>query len=167
MKKTLFYIVALITLISCKPSAYNIGRQFVLDNAVDPSSMRILSHSEVLRSERTKLDTSYFIAAIDTNAIVTDSIRIDTRRYPEHYYCYWTIEGNDSIGKPCRCNIELAVLTDGSVIFYSKYRDLYYVPFSSCVRAQRDTLTDIRTPIFYKDAGVWAPRQLLENYKYK
>lgn len=164
MKKYL-YILAVLCLNACKPAPDQIVRKFILNNAADPSSIRVLYHSEVLRPERTKQDTFYHVAAFGDDVAYTDSIRIETHHFPEHYYCYWTIEGNDTLGHPCHCNIELAAFPNGEVIFYSKYGDRYYGAISSYTYAQCDTIMDIRTPGFYKDAGVWALKQMLLNYK--
>ena len=164
MKKYL-YILSVLCLAACKPTPEQLANRFILDRAVDPSSMRVLYHSEVLRPERTKQDTMYHLATLLPDTAISDSIRIETRHFPEHYYCYWTIEGNDSASKPCRCNIELAVFPDGEVMYYEKYRSTYYGATAINTRAQRDTLTGIRTPGFYKDAGVWALKQMLLNYK--
>ena len=161
MKKTLLFALALLALTSCKQTPELLAKRFILDRAVDPSSMRVLYHSEVLRPERTKQDTFYHIASLLSDTVFSDSIRIETHQYPEHYYCYWTIEGNDSSAQPCRCNIELAVFPDGEVMYYEKYRSTYYGATAINTRAQRDTLTGIRTPGFYKDADVWALKQML------
>ena len=161
MRRTLFYIIAAVALCACKPTPEQLAKLFILERAVDPSSMRILYHSEVLRPERTKQDTFYHIAALLPDTAYSDSIRIETHYYPEHYYCYWTIEGNDSSAQPCRCNIELAVFPDSEVMYYEKYRDTYYGATASITHEQRDTLTGLRTPSFYKDAGVWALKQML------
>ena len=161
MKKILLLLFSAVALTACKQTPEQLAKRFVLDRAVDPSSIRILYHSEVLRPERTKQDTMYHLATLLPDTAISDSIRIETRHFPEHYYCYWTIEGNDSASKPCRCNIELAVFPDGEVMYYEKYRDTYYGATASITHAQRDTLTGIRTPGFYKDAGVWALKQML------
>lgn len=161
MKKILLFIFSAVSFTACKPTPELLAKRFILDRAVDPSSMRVLYHSEVLRPERTKQDTFYHIAALLPDTAYSDSIRIETHYYPEHYYCYWTIEGNDSSAQPCRCNIELAVFPDGEVMYYEKYRDTYYGATASITHAQRDTLTGLRTPSFYKDAGVWALKQML------
>jgi len=161
MRKIYLFAIMAVAFISCKPTPEQLAKQFILDRAVDPSSMHILYHSEVLRPERTKQDTFYHVTAFSDGVAYSDSIRIETRHFPEHYYCYWTIEGNDSTAQPCRCNIELAVFPDGKVIYYEKYRDTYYGATASDTRAQADTLTGLRTPGFYKDAGVWALKQML------
>ena len=161
MRKIYLFATIALSLAACRPTAEQLAKQFILDRAVDPSYMQILSHSEVLRPERTKLDTFYHITSIDSVRACSDSIRVETYIYPEHYYCYWTIEGNDSTGNQCRCNIELAVMPDGEVMFYGKYRNTYYGATSSDTRAQRDTLTGLRTPSFYNSAGVWALKQML------
>ena len=161
MKKILLFIFSAVAFTACKPTPEQLAKRFILDRAVDPSSMRVLYHSEVLRPERTKQDTFYHIAALLPDTAYSDSIRIETHYYPEHYYCYWTIEGNDSSAQPCRCNIELAVFHDGDVMYYEKYRDTYYSATASITHEQRDTLTGLRTPSFYKDAGVWALKQML------
>lgn len=161
MKKILLFIFSVVAFTACKPTPEQFAKRFILDRAVDPSSMRVLYHSEVLRPERTKQDTFYHIAALLPDTAYSDSIRIDTHYYPEHYYCYWTIEGNDSSAQPCRCNIELAVFPDGEVMYYEKYRDTYYGATASITHAQLDTLTGLRTPSFYKDAGVWDLKQML------
>lgn len=161
MRKIYLFAIVAVAFISCKPTPEQLAKQFILDRAVDPSSMHILYHSEVLRPERTKLDTFYHITSIDSVRACSDSIRVETYIYPEHYYCYWTIEGNDSTGNQCRCNIELAVMPDGEVMFYGKYRNTYYGATSSDTRAQRDTLTNIRYPGWYNDPDVWALEQML------
>ena len=161
MRKILLFIFAAVALTSCKQTPEQLAKRFILNRAVDPSSMRILYHSEVLRPERTKQDTFYHIAALLPDTSYSDSIRIETHYYPEHYYCYWTIEGNDSSAQPCHCNIELAVFPDGEVMYYEKYRDTYYGATASITHEQRDTLTGLRTPSFYKDVGVWALKQML------
>ena len=161
MKKILLFIFSAVALTACKHTPEQLANRFIIDRAVDPSSMRVLYHSEVLRPERTKQDTFYHIAALLPDTAYSDSIRIETHYYPEHYYCYWTIEGNDSSAQPCRCNIELAVFHDGDVMYYEKYRDTYYSATASITHEQRDTLTGLRTPSFYKDAGVWALKQML------
>ena len=165
MKKILLLLFSAVALTACKQTPEQLAKRFVLDRAVDPSSIRILYHSEVLRPERTKQDTMYHLATLLPDTAISDSIRIETRHFPEHYYCYWTIEGNDSAFQPCRCNIELAIFPDGEVMYYEKYRSTYYGATAINTRAQRDTLTGIRTPGFYKDAGVWALKQMLLNYK--
>ena len=161
MKKILLFIFSAVAFIACKHTPEQLAKRFILDRAVDPSSMRVVYHSEVLRPERTKQDTFYHIAALLPDTAYSDSIRIETHYYPEHYYCYWTIEGNDSSAQPCRCNIELAVFPDGEVMYYEKYRDTYYGATASITHEQRDTLTGLRTPSFYKDEGVWALKQML------
>ena len=163
MRKIYLFALALLALTSCKPIPEQVAKQFILDRAVDPASMQILSHSEVLRPERTQMDTFYHISAFGDGLAYSDSIRIETHTYPEHYYCCLTIEGNDSTGNPCRCNVELAVMSDGEVMFYWKYRDTYYDATDVDTRAQRDTLTGLRTPSFYNECGVWALKQMLIN----
>jgi len=162
MRKILLLLFSAVALCACKPTTpEQLAKRFVLDRAVDPSSIRILYHSEVLRQERTKQDTMYHLAALLPDTAIIDSIRIETRHFPEHYYCYWTIEGNDSSAHPCHCNIELAVFPNGEVMYYETYRDTYYGATASITHEQRDTLTGIRTPGFYKDADVWALKQML------
>lgn len=116
MRKCLFFIVCALCFCACKPTPEQLVKRFILDKAIDPSSVRVLYHSEVLRPERTKQDTLYHLISIDSICACSDSIRIETRHFPEHYYCYWTIEGNDSSAQPFRCNIELAVMPDGDVM---------------------------------------------------
>lgn len=161
MKKILLFIFSAVALTACKHTPEQLANRFIIDRAVDPSSMRVLYHSEVLRPERTKQDTFYHIAALLPDTAYSDSIRIETHYYPEHYYCYWTIEGNDSSAQPCRCNIELAVMTDGDVMFYDKYGKLYYGSTSSETRALLDTFTNINWPNLYSSPGVWAIRKAL------
>lgn len=161
MRKYLFFIVCAICFCACKPTPEQLVKRFILDKAIDPSSVRVLYHSEVLRQERTKQDTLYHLISIDSICACSDSIRIETRHFPEHYYCYWTIEGNDSSAQPSRCNIELAVMTDGDVMFYDKYGKLYYGSTSSETRALLDTFTNINWPNLYSSPGVWAIRKAL------
>lgn len=162
MKKYL-YILSVLCLAACKPTPAKIAKQFLLDNAIHPSSIRILYHSEVLCPEKTKFDTSYYIAAISHDTIFTDSIRIDTRHFPEHYYCCYRVSCIDDCGQQNQCLAELDVFPDGTAMFHNKYRKLYCDPVDSIIRAQRDTLTDIRTPTFYKEPGIWAIKPLLVN----
>lgn len=161
MKKILLFIFSAVAFTACKPTPDQLAKRFIIDRAVDPSSMRVLYHSEVLRPERIKMDTFYHITMFCDGIVYSDSIRVETRHFPEHYYCYWTIDGNDSIGQLCHCNIELAVFPDGQVMFYNKFRDTYYDATESIIYAHCDTITDIHTPGFYKDAGVWALKQML------
>ena len=161
MKKTWLLILFAFCLFACKPSPYKIADDFVYDKAVHPSSIKILSRSAVLRPERTKLDTFYHIAAISPDTVFSDSIRIKTYTYPEHYYCCYKVSCIDDCEQPNQCLAELAVFPNGDVMFYNKYRDTYYGATASNTRAQRDTLTDIRTPSFYNSEGVWALKQML------
>ena len=162
MKKYM-YILAVLCLTACKPTPAKIAKQFLLDSAIHPSSIRILYHSEVLCPEKTKFDTSYYIAAIGTDTIFTDSIRIDTRHFPEHYYCCYRVSCIDDCGQQNQCLAEIDVFPDGTTMFHNKYRKLYCDPVDSIIRAQRDTLTDIRTPAFYNESGIWAIKPLLVN----
>jgi hypothetical protein len=148
---------------ACKPSPYKIADDFVREKAVHPSSIKIISRSAVLRQEHTKLDTFYYIAAIAHDTVFSDSIRIETHTYPEHYYCCYKVSCIDDCGQPNECLAELAIFPDGTAIFYNKYRDIYYGATESDTRAQRDTLTNIRTPSFYNKSGVWALKQMLLN----
>lgn len=161
MRRTFFYIIAAVALCACKPTPEQLAKRFIIDRAVDPSSMHILYHSEVLCPERTKQDTMFHLAALLHDTAIIDSIRIETRHFPEHYYCYWTIEGNDSSAQHFRCNIELAVMPDGDVMFYDKYGKLYYGATSSETRALLDTFTNINWPNLYSSPGVWAIRKAL------
>lgn len=161
MRRHLLFILCALCICACKPTPEQRVKRFILDRAVDPSSMQILKHSEVLRPEQTKTNTFYHLVSIDSTRACSDSVRIETTILPEHYYCYWTIEGNDSTGNPCRCNVELAVMSDGKVMFFSKYCDTYYRPVSTETRAQRDTLTNIRYPGWYNEPDVWALEQML------
>lgn len=155
MRKYLFFIVCALCFCACKPTPEQLVKRFILDKAIDPSSVRVIYHSEVLRQERTKQDTIYHLISIDSICACSDSIRIETRHFPEHYYCYWTIEGNDSSAQPSRCNIELAVM------FYDKYGKLYYGATSSETRELLDTITNINWPNLYSSPGVWAIRKAL------
>ena len=161
MRKRILFIVCAMCICACKPTPEQRARQFILDRAVDPSSMHILSHSEVLHPKQTKTNTFYHLVNIDSTRAFSDSIRIETNVMPEHYYCYLTIEGNDSTGNTCRCNVELAVMPDGDVMFFSKYRDKFYEPVVIETQAQRDTLTNIRYPGWYNEPNVWALEQML------
>lgn len=163
MKKILLFIFAAVALTECKPTPAKIAKQFLFDNASHPSSIQISYHSEVLCPEKTKYDTSYYIAAISNDTIFTDSIRIDTRHFPEHYYCCYRVSYIDDCGKQNQCLAEIDVFPDGTAMFHNKYRKLYCAPVDSIIRYQRDTLTDIRTPAFYNESGIWGIKPLLVN----
>lgn len=160
MKKTWLLILCAIGLCACRPTPEQLVKRFILDKAIDPSSMRVIYHSEVLRPEVTKQDTFYHLVSMDSLCACSDSIRIETHTSPEHYYCYWTIEGNDSDAQPCRCNIELAVMSDGEVMFYDKYRASYYKATATETHAQNDTFTNVNWPNLYS-SQMWALRQIL------
>lgn len=163
MRKILLLLFAAVALRACKPTPAKIAKQFLLDNAIHPSSIRILYHSEVLCLEKIKYDTSYYIAEIVNDTIFTDSIRIDTRHFPEHYYCCYRVSCIDDCDQQNQCLAEIDVFPDGTAMFHNKYRKLYCAPVDSIIRAQRDTLTDIRTPAFYKEPGIWGIKPLLVN----
>ena len=96
------------------------------------------------------MDTMYHIAAIDGDLIYYDSIRIETRKFPDHYIHY---TGRDTY--------DMIVCTD--TLTNDEYRAKYYAPVHIYTYAHADTITNIHTPRFYKEKhiGEWALRKIL------
>jgi len=105
---------------------------------------------DVFVPERTSTDTMYHIAAVDGDLIYYDSIRIETRQFPDHYIHY---TGWDTY--------EMIVGSD--TLTNNEYREMYCAPVSIYTYAHTDTITNIHTPGFYKEKhiGAWALRQIL------
>ena len=130
MKKILIYITATVSLLGCVK--------------------RHTKHSYVFVSGGTKMDTMYHIAAIDGDLIYYDSIRIETRQFPDHYIYY---TGWDTY--------DVLVCTD--TLTNDEYRAKYCAPVHTYTYEHADTITNIHTPGFYKEKHVveWALRQIL------
>ena len=130
MRKNILYIIAIIAFVSCcKPTGTN---------------------NDVFVCGVIKTDTMYHIAAIDGDLIYYDTIRIETRQFPDHYIHYtgWDtyvhIVGSDTLtNNECRAK--------------------YCAPVHTYTYAHADTITNIHTPGFYneKHIGAWALRQIL------
>ena len=128
MIKNILYIITIIAFVSCcKP---------------------ISTNNDVFVCGGIKTDTMYHIAAIDGDLIYYDSIRIETRQFPDHYIHYTGWDTYDMI-----------VCTD--TLTNDEYRAMYCDPICTYTYAQADTITNIHMPRYYKNAGVWALRQIL------
>lgn len=130
MKKYLFYIMATAALLGCSKQQDNKSDVFVCGGI--------------------KTDTMYHIAAIDGDLIYYDSIRIETRQFPDHYIHYTGLDTYDMI-----------VCTD--TLTNDEYRAKCCAPVHTYTYAHADTITNIHTPGFYREKhiGAWALRQIL------
>lgn len=105
MKRTLFYIAALLALAACKPSPVRIAPKTV--HAIEYTR---LEGSEDHRPDTIRRDTLFHLAAVSSDVILIDSIRVNTYRYPEH--TLRMVQYEDSTGvKTITC---LAIFSDGS-----------------------------------------------------
>lgn len=128
MKRALIYIAALVMLGCAKTT----------------------KQSDVFVPEKIKTDTMYHIEALDGDLIYYDSIRYETRHFPEHYLRW--ISSDDCI-----------VFIGTDTLTYEEYRAVYCSPVSSVTVAQCDTITNTHMPGFYKSAGVWAFRSIIRT----
>ena len=130
MKNILIYITATVSLLGC--------------------AKRHTKHSDVFVSGGTKMDTMYHIATIDGDLIYYDSIRIETRQFPDHYIYY---TGWDTY----------VHIVGADTLTNNEYHAKYCAPVHIYTYAHADTITNIHTPGFYKEKhiGAWALRQIL------
>ena len=150
MKRTLFYIAAL-ALVSCKPSPKQIAPKTV--HAIEYTR---LEGTEDYRPDTIRRDTLFHLAAVSSDVILIDSIRVNTYRYPEH--TLRMVQYEDSTGvKTITC---LAIFPDGSYQTYKEYSQWYYTPSETFTHALRDTLTRVHSTYNYS-AGAWVQKQML------
>lgn len=130
MKKYLFYIMATAALLGCSKQQDNKSDVFVCGGI--------------------KMDTMYHIAAIDGDLIYYDSIRIETRQFPDHYIYY---TGWDTY----------VHIVGADTLTNNEYHAKYYAPVHIYTYEHADTITNIYTPGFYREKhiGAWALRQIL------
>ena len=104
--------------------------------------------SDIFVCEKIKTDTLYYITAINGDILFYDSIRIETRHFPTRYI-------------RCISNDDYIVFIGSDTLTYDEYRSRYYKPVSTYTHAQRDTITNVHIPGFYKESDVWALRSIL------
>lgn len=151
MKKMLFYIAALVALAACKPSPERLAPKTV--HAIEYTR---LEGSEDHRPDTIRRDTLFHLAAVSSDVILIDSIRVNTYRYPEH--TLRMVQYEDSTGtKTITC---LAIFPDGSYQTYKEYSQWYYTPSAIATHALRDTLTRVHSTYNYS-AGAWVQKQML------
>ena len=153
MKRTLFYIAALVALAACKPSPERITQPIA--HTIEYTR---LEGTEDCHPDTIRQDTLFHIAAMDEDRIIIDSIRINIYRYPEH--TLRMVQYEDSTGaKYITC---IAIFPDGSCQPYKEYSEWYYTPSETITHAQRDTLTDVCGPYTYS-AGAWVQKRMLHK----
>ena len=146
-------------------------------HAYHPDELKVLSCNAVLRPERTKLDTFYHISSVegtefrhlyswrDVKSVSYDSVRVETRHFPAHYYCCATIECVKDCGEKEQGISEVAVFQDGSAIMFRNYQDLYYGSIADTTWAEVGTLTDVRDRIYLlTDDNGWGLRQMIMQF---
>lgn len=127
MRRVITYIFAAVVIVSCcKPT----GKK------------------DIFVPEKTKMDTMYHIEAIDGDLIYYDSIRIETRHFPERYIRWISSD-------------QCIVFVGSDTMNYDEYRHRYCEPVATYTHAERDTIRNIHSPGFYKKTGVWALQQIL------
>ena len=181
MRNILLFAIAAILLASCtKKQSFDpktIAEQCMRKHAYHPDHLKVLSCNAVLRPERTKLDTFYHISSVegleglymyewhDVKSVTYDSVRIEKRHFPEHYYCCSTIECVNDCGEKVQGIGEVAVFPDGSAIMFRNYHDRYYGRIADTTWAEVGTLTDVRDHIgLLKDENGWGLRQMIMQF---
>ena len=179
MRKTLLFILSLIALAACshKPTPQQLAEECMRKHAYHPDELKVLSCNAVLRPERTKLDTFYHIAHVngikdarmyawhDVKSVSYDSVRVEIRHFPEHYYCCATIECVNDCGEKVQGIGEVAVFSDGSAIMFRNYQDRYYGSIADTTWAEIGTLTDVRDRIdLPNDNNGWGLRQMIMQF---
>ena len=153
MKRTLFYIAALVALAACKPSPERIAQPIA--HSIEYTK---LEGTEDFHPDTIRRDTLFHIAAMNADMIIIDSIRVNTYRYPEH--TLRMVQYEDSTGtKNITC---LAIFPDGSYQTYKEYSQWYYTPSETITHVQRDTFTDACGPYTYS-AGAWVQKRMLHK----
>ena len=161
-------------IVSCKPSIRELAEQCVRKQALSPSTLKFINYTDTLLPARIEFDTLYHIASVIGNAdcfnedewwfstaIYTDSIRIDERHYPEHYYCIMCIDAINEYGVPIRDFVDVVVM-NGEAITSNEYYERCNEIVSSKSFAQIDTLTDVRDHLeFKKENNRWEKKQRL------
>lgn len=179
MRKTLLIILSIIALAACshKPTPQQLAEECMRKHAYHPDELKVLSCNSVLRPERTKIDTFYHISSVegtevshlyswrDVKSVSYDSVRIETRHFPEHYYCCATIECVNDCGEKVQGIGEVAVFPDGSAIMFRNYQDRYYGSIADTTWAEVGTLTDVRDRIdLPNDNNGWGLRQMIVRF---
>lgn len=181
MRKILLFAVAAILLASyTKQQSFDpntIAEQCMREHAYHPDELKVLSCNAVLRPERTKLDTFYHILSVDgtdgehmyswrdVKSVSYDSVRVETRHFPAHYYCCATIECVNDCGEKVQGIGEVAIFPDGSSIMFRNYQNRYYGSIADTTWAEIGTLTDVRDRIdLLKDNNGWGLRQMIMQF---
>lgn len=153
MKRTLFYITALVALAACKPSPERLAQSVA--RSIEYTK---LEGTEDFHPDTIRRDTLFHIAAMSADMITIDSICVNTYCYPKH--TLRMVQYEDSTGtKTITC---LAIFPDGSYQPYKEYSKWYYKPSETITHAQRDTLTDVCGPYTYS-AGAWVQKRILHK----
>ena len=181
MKKIATILLLYISIASCCKQIQTfdpkvIAEECMRKHAYHPDELKVLSCNSVLRPERIKCDTFYHIEAVNgdpishrewrnVKTVYTDSMRIETRHIPEHYYCYASIECVNDCGEIVHGTGKVAVFMDGTAIMYDTFHDRYYKPTSETTHAQKDTISDVRDIICYLDEwNGWLCKQMIFKF---
>ena len=101
----------------------------------------------------------------DVKSVTYDSVRVETRHFPEHYYCCATIECVNDCGEKVQGIGEVAVFPDGSAIMFRNYKDRYYGSIADTTWVEIGTLTDVRDRIYLpNDNNGWGLRQMIMQF---
>ena len=153
MKRTLFYIAALVALSACKPSPERLAQSVA--RSIEYTK---LDGTEDYRPDTIRRDTLFHIAAMNEDRIIIDSICVNTYSYPKH--TLRMVQYEDSTGtKTITC---LAIFPDSSYQTYKEYSQWYYTPSETITHAQRDTLTDV-CGLYTYSAGAWVQKRMLNK----
>lgn len=153
MKRTLFYIAALVALAACKPLPERLAQSVA--RSIEYTK---LEGTEDCHPDTIRRDTLFHIAAMNADRIIIDSIRVNTYRYPEH--TLRMVQYEDSTGvKTITC---LAIFPDGTYQTYKEYSQWYYTPSETITHAQRDTITDVCGPYTYSVCA-WVQKRMLHK----
>ena len=177
--KKIFLLALMVIACSCsqKPTPQELAIECMMQHAYHQDKLNVLSCNAVLRPERTKRDTFYHIASVDgikdehrhawhsVQSITYDSMRIETRHFPEHYYCCASIECMNDYGEIVHRIGEVAVFPDGSSIMFRNYQNRYYGSIADTTWAEIGTLTDVRDHIdLLKENNGWGLRQMIMQF---
>lgn len=178
MKKFLLLIFAAFSMSACsQTNIQKIAEECLYKNAAYPEHLKILSTNVVLRADTTRLDTFYHIVRVEgikgerpyewhnVTIIYTDSVRVEERVRPKHYYCASRVQCMTECGEQIYTTGEVAVFPDGTAILYDEYRDKYYESYTSTEWAQCDTLTNVRKDIYLnRYCGGWGFKYFLFKF---
>lgn len=168
MKKTLFFIFAVMLLSACQKSNQDLAEQLLRDEALVPSSIKILKFNEDPIPAKLECDTFYHIATMDgyedmlskgewfgITTICTDSIRIEEWHYPAVTYCSVRFEAANVAGVPI-AHDDYVVIVDGKAVMGDDYISRDYAKCNRTILAQNDTLTNVRYHItIHPEDDMW------------